>query len=322
MPSDGIQVLDSDDPMRAFDTVADVAHSMPATLSSSMLRSRRDADVPGVEYLCGWGAAFVNILITFPLNKLLFRQQLHGIHVRQAFGQLHAEGIGKLYRGMLPPLLQKTSCLAIMFGTYDGYRRLLADVAMPSAVRDAAAAMLAGSTEAVLLPFERVQTLLQDEKFHGRLRNTLHSMVELRPYGVREYYRGLTAVLARNGPSNVVFFGLREPVKAALPPPDTPAAHVLEDFVSGAVLGAAISTVFYPLNVVKTHMQARLGGDMPGVFATFQIVFAERDRSWRRLLRGVHFNYTRSLISWGIINATYEVLKKWLMGSKAGVRHS
>lgn len=26
------------------------------------------------EFVCGWGAAFINISITFPINKLIFRQ--------------------------------------------------------------------------------------------------------------------------------------------------------------------------------------------------------------------------------------------------------
>ena len=26
------------------------------------------------EFLCGWGAAFINISITFPINKIMFRQ--------------------------------------------------------------------------------------------------------------------------------------------------------------------------------------------------------------------------------------------------------
>lgn len=26
------------------------------------------------EFLCGWGAAFINITVTFPINKVMFRQ--------------------------------------------------------------------------------------------------------------------------------------------------------------------------------------------------------------------------------------------------------
>lgn len=26
------------------------------------------------EFACGWGAAFINITITYPINKIIFRQ--------------------------------------------------------------------------------------------------------------------------------------------------------------------------------------------------------------------------------------------------------
>ena len=97
---------------------------------------------------------------------------------------------------------------------------------------------------------------------------------------------------------------------AARPPARPPLAgfwDVLRDFVSGAVLGATISTVFFPINVAKSVMQAQLGGKFPGVVETIRRVKQERG-GWRGVFRGVHINYTRSLVSWGIINSTYEIL--------------
>lgn len=29
------------------------------------------------EFVCGWGAAIVNVSLTFPINKLIFRQVMH-----------------------------------------------------------------------------------------------------------------------------------------------------------------------------------------------------------------------------------------------------
>lgn len=26
------------------------------------------------EFACGWGAAFINVTVTYPINKLIFRQ--------------------------------------------------------------------------------------------------------------------------------------------------------------------------------------------------------------------------------------------------------
>lgn len=77
----------------------------------------------------------------------------------------------------------------------------------------AMSAFLAGCTEATLVPFERVQTLMQETQYHGKFKNTPAAFYQLyTQYGVREYYRGLSAVLMRNGPSNVIFFASREKV--------------------------------------------------------------------------------------------------------------
>lgn len=68
------------------------------------------------RFLSGAGAALVNVVVTFPANKLMFRQQVAGLHIHKAFKSMIIEGVGQLYRGMLPPLLQKTTSLSLMFG--------------------------------------------------------------------------------------------------------------------------------------------------------------------------------------------------------------
>jgi len=80
------------------------------------------------------------------------------------------------------------------------------------------------------------------------------------------------------------------------------------DFVSGACLGAFISTIFYPVNTTKTHMQKTLGGEFQSFLSVFRHLLRERG-AWG-MFRGVHVNYTRSFMSWGIINMSYS----WLLG--------
>lgn len=74
------------------------------------------------EFICGWGSAFINITMTYPLYKTIFRQMLHGVKIGTAFNQLRHEGLVYLYRGMFPPLAQKTLSLSLMFGIYDGIK--------------------------------------------------------------------------------------------------------------------------------------------------------------------------------------------------------
>ncbi|XP_075889146.1 mitochondrial nicotinamide adenine dinucleotide transporter SLC25A51-like [Nelusetta ayraudi] len=269
----------------------------------------------GKHYFCGSIAAFTNIVVTFPIQKVLFRQQLHGVLATEAVRQLQSDGLRNLYRGLLPPLLQKSTTVAIMFGLYEDFSRVLLDHAqgsgLPELITRSFAAALAGMAEAVLTPFERVQTLLQDHRHHGRFNNTAHTFrTLLSEYGVTECYRGLVPILVRNGPSNVLFFGLRGPIKEQLPQAHTRAGHLASDFVCGGLLGAGLGIMFFPLNVVKSRAQSQVGGPFQPCREVLLTVWRERGGSVAMLFRGAHLNYHRSLLSWGIINATYELLLK------------
>lgn len=262
------------------------------------------------EFVCGWGAAFINITLTFPLNKVMFRQQLLGISCIRACKQIYLEGPQHLYRGLLPPLMQKSTSMAIMFGIYNRYHELLIlhGPQMPTDVAKGTAAMLAGTTEAILVPFERIQTLMQDQTYHKRFQNTFEAFRKTRSYGLAEYYRGLSAILMRNGPSSALFFLGRDHVKERLPESHNVVKIALQDFISGAFLGAIISTFLFPLNAIKTRMQSEYGTRFISIIESYRILVAERNHSALSLMRGVHINYMRSFLSWGIINASYEIL--------------
>ncbi|XP_063902454.1 mitochondrial nicotinamide adenine dinucleotide transporter SLC25A51 isoform X2 [Zophobas morio] len=155
------------------------------------------------EFACGWTAALINITITYPINKLIFRQMLHGVNVSNAFRQLHEEGLFYLYRGMLPPLCQKTLSLSLMFGVYEEVRRPLLNSGCNEYVAKVIGGLASGTTEAILMPFERIQTILADAHYHKEFKNTVHAFKAVGlNYGFREYYRGLVPILLRNGPSN------------------------------------------------------------------------------------------------------------------------
>jgi hypothetical protein len=134
------------------------------------------------EYVSGGAAAVANITITFPLNKTMFRQMVHGISVTEAMKQLYHEGSVRLYRGALPPLGQQLVTRSLMFGNYALFSRKIRNSnphINPNAVL-VSAAFLAGCTEALLTPFERVQVLLQDSKQHANYANTADALRKVR----------------------------------------------------------------------------------------------------------------------------------------------
>ncbi|KAH8311877.1 hypothetical protein KR044_008393, partial [Drosophila immigrans] len=265
------------------------------------------------EFACGCGSAFVNIAVTYPIYKIIFRQMLHGVPVGSALLQLRHEGMGFLYRGMLPPLAQKTISLSIMFGVFDGTRRyLVEDYRLNDYGAKVIAGVVAGSVESILLPFERVQTLLADSKFHQYFSNTQNAFrYVVTNYGFRELYRGIEPVFWRNGLSNALFFMLREEASVRLPKRASIISfRTAQEFFAGAVIGASISTLFYPLNVIKVSLQSEMGQVSEGSWHACKRIFRERDSRIGNFYRGCAFNTGRSFISWGIMNTAYENLKK------------
>ncbi len=262
------------------------------------------------EYVSGGGATVLAIVATFPINKAMFRQQVHNISPGEAARQLLREGAFNIYRGLPSPLMMKTLSHSVMFGSYAQYSRLLQENCSPpmsqSQCRKVGAA-LAGFSEAALMPLERVQVLMQDSKYNKCFRNTGHALWELQSHGPLEYYRGVSAILLRNCVGNMIFFTQRERLKASMPEQwrASPSYKThLTDFFGGACLGAIISTVFYPINVAKAHMQRKIGGSFKRLSSV--LLWLLRERGWRGIFRGVHTNYTRSFLSWGIVNLAYE----------------
>jgi hypothetical protein len=171
------------------------------------------------------------------------------------------------------------------------------------------AGALAGLTEATLTPFERVQAVLQVEKFHTSYTNSLHVFQQVtKLHGYRELYRGFSAICIRNSLSNFIFFTARQPLKSVFPAARSKLENVVYDFMSGGLLGATISTLFYPLNVVKSHMQVKIGGEFMSVKAAFRTIYVARDRRLLNMFKGVHGNFIRAIFSWGITNSVYELV--------------
>lgn len=180
------------------------------------------------------------------------------------------------------------------------------------------AGVLSGICEALLCPMERVQVLLQTSKYHDQFKHTLNAFNQLRSYGYKEYYRGVSVVIVRNSLSNAIYFTLKTPLKqkvlslqkgSAMP---NEAHERIGDFVAGALLGASISTLFYPLGVVKNHMQAKVGVKYDSAIQVFREIWRERNRSLRGLYLGVHLNFTRAMIGWGIITGIEGAIRRKL----------
>lgn len=75
------------------------------------------------------------------------------------------------------------------------------------------------------------------------------------------------------------------------------------------MIGAFVSSIFYPLNVIKIVIQSKVGGPNEGMLSALRHIYIERGRLVKNVYRGLNMNALRAFVSWGIMNAAYENLK-------------
>lgn len=287
---------------------------MKQTLANSS--GKHDVSEPGISfqsYMHGGMSSLTCTVITFPMYKTVFRQQLHNTLIREAVVQLYEEGLLKLYRGVVPPLLMKTLQGTILFGFQNTLLQKLSPMAesyFPRAMLPALAGLGTGLVECLFFtPFERVQSILQNS---GNDRNlpTLSKIVSrMRSETLANgWYRAFLPTLTRNALGSSLYFGLKDPLSRLLREQDCP--PVASSFVSGMVSSFVISLPLYPLSVLVANMQAQVGGDNLGVRASWHQLWQKRQRSLVLLYRGGSLVILRSCISWGITTAIYDQLTK------------
>jgi len=261
-------------------------------------------------WFCGLGSGVMDISITFPINKVMFRQQLNGITSKQAINQLKVEmanmkslsRIKYMYRGLLPPTFNRCLGRMFTFGGYDSCRRLLSKNSQFKGQKlNFLAALGSGAFEALICcPFERVQTILQDSNNNRRFKNTPEIFRKL---PVREYYRGIRPILLRNGPSTFLYFYIY----------DVSSFWVQigfgDDFIRGALGGVCATLYGYIFNVIKSRQQSILdpaeSTRLKSSLSTLKLIYKERG-SFHQLYRGLPFALTRTSLSWGITTICYQ----------------
>ncbi|CAH8490955.1 unnamed protein product [Dicrocoelium dendriticum] len=269
------------------------------------------------EFLFGGLAYSISVIALFPCYKTIFFQQLDGVSWPAAFARLRHEGPYLAYRGVLPPLLQRCSSGAVMFGVQSLTERTLSHhpltVSVSPTLNKLISSVSAGLCEVPLMPLERVQTLLQNSHCFPSYRNTFHTLNSLVcSHGLRELYRGVTPVILRNTSANALYFSGHKWLSDlyGCGADRGPIERSLLNFAFGALLGGFIGIFTFPLNVIKTRMQSTVGGDFETLRHTFtSLLYHDSDRpDISRLYRGLPANFLRSLASWGIITMTYHFL--------------
>lgn len=125
----------------------------------------------------------------------------------------------------------------------------------------------------VTAPFERVKVLLQVQGDSKKYNGSLDVMKQLyKTGGLRSVFRGSLATFARDGPGSAAYFASYEVIKKSLTPRKEDGSpgdlSIAAVVTAGGMAGVAMWTLVFPLDTIKSTLQATEGSNLSGVVKT------------------------------------------------------
>ncbi|CAE6473813.1 unnamed protein product [Rhizoctonia solani] len=227
--------------------------------------------LPGYyQFGAGAFAGVTEICIFYPLDVVKTRMQLDTgkspSMVTSFKNIIREEGVGRLYRGLVPPLLLEAPKRAVKFASNDFWGKTFIKQSPDGKMTQGLSILTgaaAGATESfVVVPFELVKIRLQDKtsKYAGPM-DVVRTI--LRQHGPLGLYAGMESTFWRHVWWNAGFFGTIHTLRTKLPKAETPQAVLLNNFISGAAGGFVGTALNTPFDVVKSRIQG--AHPVPGV---------------------------------------------------------
>ncbi|OCH87852.1 mitochondrial carrier [Obba rivulosa] len=215
------------------------------------------------NFTAGAIAGISEILTFYPLDVVKTRMQLetgkskHGL--LDSFRTIiKEEGFGRLYRGLVPPLLLEAPKRATKFAANDfwgkTFLKMTGETKMTQQL-SIATGCAAGATESfVVVPFELVKIKLQDKAstFAGPM-DVVRQIIK--KDGLLGLYAGMEATFWRHVWWNGGYFGCIFQVRSLLPKAESYQARLRNDLIAGTVGGFVGTAVNTPFDVVKSRIQ-------------------------------------------------------------------
>ncbi|KAF8153769.1 mitochondrial carrier domain-containing protein [Crassisporium funariophilum] len=223
------------------------------------------------NFAAGAIAGISEILTFYPLDVVKTRMQLEtGKSTNGLVGTFRnivkQEGAGRLYRGLVPPLMLEAPKRAVKFASNDFWGKTFMDLSGESKMTQNLSILTgcsAGATESfVVVPFELVKIKLQDKMstYKGPM-DVVKQVV--RKEGLLGLYAGMESTFWRHVYWNGGYFGCIHQVRALLPKAESQQAQLMNNFISGSIGGFAGTLLNTPFDVVKSRIQG--AEKLPGV---------------------------------------------------------
>ncbi|XP_017120648.1 mitochondrial basic amino acids transporter isoform X1 [Drosophila elegans] len=214
-----------------------------------------------VDFVAGLFGGAAGVLVGHPFDTVKVHLQTDNPRNPKYKGTFHCfrtivqkESFRGLYRGITSPMGGIGLVNAIVFGVYGNVQRLSSD---PNSLQSHFyAGSIAGVAQSfVCAPMELAKTRLQLSshidsgiKFTGPIHCLRHI---LKTEGIRGAFKGLVATILRDIPGFSAYFVSFEYLMRQV---ETPS--ILYTLTAGGLAGMSSWLACYPIDVVKTHMQA------------------------------------------------------------------
>lgn len=216
------------------------------------------------------------------------------------------EGIVSLWRGFVPSIVVTVPTSALYLTSYEKLSCIGKDYFPTSMVPVVAGAVSRVLTASVVSPLEVLRTKTQATQAIGSLKVAERIF---KREGLRGYYRGYMATLARDVPFSAIYWSLYEPIKRQhiwSRPSNVP----YNEFIAGALAGIVAAIVTTPFDVVKTMQQVHINKKSP---ANQILVDLIRKKGAGALFTGVQARVVRIAPACAIMISTYEFGKNYLV---------
>lgn len=175
-------------------------------------------------------------------------------------GTMLANSVKGFYKGVIPPLLGVTPIFAVSFWGYDVGKRIVSrgeavGTGLTTSQMATAGFISAIPTTLVMAPTERIKVVLQtssSNSFVGAAKRLVQEG------GVQSLFKGSLATLARDGPGSALYFASYEACKKMLngSAPAGDEINITNVCISGGVAGMSMWLVVFPIDTIKTKLQA------------------------------------------------------------------
>eukprot|EP01114_Cavostelium_apophysatum_P017072 TRINITY_DN4986_c0_g1_i1.p1 TRINITY_DN4986_c0_g1~~TRINITY_DN4986_c0_g1_i1.p1 ORF type:complete len:324 (+),score=12.21 TRINITY_DN4986_c0_g1_i1:297-1268(+) len=286
---------------------------------------------------CIGGAA--GVLVGYPFDTVRVRLQntTRGVFSSAMdcfIKTINAEGASGLYKGMVSPLFSMAILKALMFGSHDFFLRIQPNNVgkNPTLLQHTMAGMCAGLMNSLLCtPVDRAKIILQVQDvgahprqltppiFHGyrtrapAIKRFTGPVDVIKKLGLAGMYRGFYPSAAREIVGCATYFTTYELLSRTRDDyfrmeTKSKIYQLAAVLLSGSLTGVATWTMMFPLDTIKSRMQAQTGTSMASLHQIVTQLY--REDGTRAFYRGWRAAVMRAIPAHAAILGTYELVMR------------